>query len=96
MGKHSMDQDTSRETQAWRNAYYIAWVGACNQVAVQSAYSTHAPHLGEDHPAVRAIKGQLEFLQGTSPGPSAEDIQLVLEHAASLGLIDGETGRYIG
>jgi hypothetical protein len=61
-------------------------VGACNPVAVRSAIATHTPALGSDHPAVRAMQGHLDFLEGTSIGPEFEDLDAVLSNARRLGI----------
>jgi hypothetical protein len=80
----------SSDDQAWRDAYYIATVGASNPKGVANALARHVGHLGDDHPAVRAIRGHLEFLQGTSLGPEFDDLREVGRNAARLGLIDGQ------
>lgn len=72
---------------AWRDAYHIAWVGACNPNGVQLTYVKHVERLGSDHPAVRAIRDHLGYLNGESLGPSFEDLEIVTENAKRLGLM---------
>ncbi len=70
---------------AWRDAYLIAWIGASNPKAVQRALDTHSTNLGESYPAVRAIRGHLAFLQGTSLGPDSGELDEVRLNGQRLG-----------
>jgi hypothetical protein len=70
-------ENTSGEEKLWRDAYLIAWIGACNPNSVAKALAAHERDHGADHPAVRAIRGHLEFLRGNSLGPSDEDLEAV-------------------
>jgi hypothetical protein len=70
---------TMRQNDVWKDAYLIAWIGACNQLAVKLILQRHAATYGADHQAVRAIRGHLEFLEGNSLGPEMEDLRAVKE-----------------
>lgn len=59
-----MGEQTATADQAWRDAWQIAWVGACNPLAVTRTLDHHREILGETHPAVVAISGHLAFLHG--------------------------------
>jgi hypothetical protein len=85
----------SAEDQAWRDAYYIADVGASNPKGVARTMEAHINTVGADHPAVRAIAGHLEFLQGHGIGPEFDDLAAVKANARRLGIID-DAGRYVG
>lgn len=74
------------ERVAWRDAYYIAWVGASNPKGVARSLSQWLPILGSNHPAVEAITGHLAFLNGESMGPSSEVLDKVLACAVKLGI----------
>ena len=85
----------SAEDQAWRDAYYIADVGASNPRGVERTLTETSGRVGSDHPAVRAIRGHLEFLRGESLGPSFGDLDAVRVNARRLGIID-DAGKYVG
>ena len=57
---------------AYRDAYLIAWIGACNAKAVQRSLSEHETVLGEAHDAVAAIRGHLDYLRGKGLGPETD------------------------
>jgi hypothetical protein len=54
---------------------------------VTNSLARHNGHLGDDHPAVRAIKGHLAFLKGESLGPELDDLREVERNARRLGLM---------
>jgi hypothetical protein len=68
------------ETALWRDAYHIAWVGASNPKGVARTLQAHQATFGADHIAVRAIRGHLDFLQGTSCGPEFDELDAVRDH----------------
>lgn len=70
---------------AWRDAYGIAWVGASNPRGVQHTIDKHiAAGVDADHPAIQAMQGHLDYLEGRSLGPSSRVLQLVEDHHANL------------
>jgi hypothetical protein len=75
------------ENEAWRDSYFISWVGASNPRAVARTLTRHRAVLGENHVAVRAIAGHLSFLQGASLGPEPEELAEVEAQAWRLGLL---------
>jgi hypothetical protein len=79
--------EAEAENAAWRDAYYIAWIGACNPRAVGATYVKHSNTLGRQHPAVRAIGDHHDFLKGESLGPSLADLESVKMNAQRLGLM---------
>jgi hypothetical protein len=75
------------DAQLWHDAYGIAWIGACNPLGVQHTLDQHyAQGFNEEHPAIRAIEGHLDFLKGRSLGPELADLGAVLDHAKTSGL----------
>lgn len=66
-----------RQNDVWKDAYLIAWIGACNKLAVSLILKRHEATYGADHQAVRAIRGHLEYLEGDSLGPEMEDLRAV-------------------
>ena len=70
----------------WRDAYYIAWIGASNPRGVAHTLDQYREEYGADHAAVRAIAGHLAFLNGDGIGPEFEDLDAVLSNARRLGL----------
>lgn len=89
-----MTVELSPEDQAWKDAYEINWVGACNPVAVASRLAHHSAALMRElhnttaikqHHALRAIAGQLAFLYGLSLGPSEETLDVVKVNAERIG-----------
>ena len=75
------------EDRLWRDAYYIAYIGASNPRGVRHSL-TQIVEAGFDdnHAAVRAIKGHLDFLEGRSLGPEIADLDAVLANARRLGV----------
>jgi hypothetical protein len=78
-----MQDQLTTEDNAWRDAYYIAWVGASNPQAVRRALDGHRSRLGGDHhlvtrtlvlAAVTAIAGQQWVHQRRRPHPSGEGV----------------------
>jgi hypothetical protein len=75
------------EDQLWRDAYNIAWIGASNPRGVRhSITQIFEAGFDDDHAAVRAIKGHLDFLEGRSLGPEFSDLDLVIANARRLGI----------
>lgn len=75
------------EDKAWHAAYLIAWVGASNPRGVALALDEHSTAVGSDHPAVVAIRGHLDYLNGQSLGPAFDILDAVRENAGRLGLL---------
>lgn len=75
------------EDEAWRDAYYIAYVGASNPKAIARTFQRHLAVLGVEHVAVRAIGGHLGYLRGSSLGPAPEELLEVEAQAKRLGLL---------
>jgi hypothetical protein len=74
--------------QLWSDAYYIAVVGASNPRGVSYTYNRWLEKgIAAEHPALRAIKGHLDFLHGTALGPDFDDFDLVKANAVRLGLV---------
>lgn len=79
------DEFTQAEAQAWREAYYIAVVGASNPVSVAGTLGRLSAamlrHIGthgvETHPALRAIAGHLAYLYGYGLGPDSDVLDQV-------------------
>lgn len=71
----------------WRVAYYTAYVGALNPDGVRNAIKTWCDE-GFDfsHPAIRAMAGHLDHLNGNGLGPEMEDLNLVVAYAERLGI----------
>jgi hypothetical protein len=91
-----MTKELSVEDQAWKDAYEINWVGACNPVAVASVLARHSSALMREmhdtagvrqHHALRAIAGQLAYLYGLSLGPSEETLDAVKANAERIGCL---------
>jgi hypothetical protein len=78
--------DKSADT-AWRDAYYIAWIGASNPSGVAASIDKHTKAVGAEHVAVRAMAGHLAYLRGESLGPEAEELEAVRSNAERLGLL---------
>lgn len=80
---------------AWSDAYYIADVGASNPKGVQYTLDKMITerHIPLDHPALRAIGGHLDYLQGRGLGPELDDLREVQANARRLGLIHDD-GSY--
>lgn len=68
-----------------RDAYGIAYVGACNATAVRN---TIEGWLRQGVPAdslpIRCMMGQADFLAGRSLGPSFEDLTAIMDAYAAL------------
>ncbi len=77
----------STDDAAWTDAYRIAWVGASNPRGVSRTLDEHSARFGVDHPAVRAIRGHLDFLRGHGLGPDLDKLRDVERNAKRLGLI---------
>jgi hypothetical protein len=77
------------DDQVWRDAYSIAWVGACNARAVARTLTHYRDTYGANHPAVRAIAGHLAFLDHESLGPEFADLDAVVENGRRLGIHHG-------
>lgn len=97
-----MTAELSAEDQAWKDAYYIAWVGACNPLAVAGTLTRNTSALmGElhdtnairHHPALIAIAGQLGYLYDVSFGPSEDILDAVKANAERLGITGTFDGR---
>ncbi|MBO0820634.1 MAG: hypothetical protein J2P26_07255 [Nocardiopsaceae bacterium] len=71
---------------AWTDADCIARAGASNPARVRRAIARHEAVLGARHPAVKAMRGHLRFLEGTGPGPEPALLGQVDAHARRLGL----------
>lgn len=83
------------EDAAWREAHYIASVGASNPSAVAHALARNSsalqPYLGTDgvrqHPALRAIAGHLAYLYGYGLGPDMGVLDALRQNATRLGIV---------
>jgi len=80
--------------ELWQAAWFVAWAGATNPVAVARSLSEWCLHLGQERlrgtmyvPAVAAITGHLEYLLGRGLGPSGEDLNTVKERCIALGML---------
>jgi hypothetical protein len=83
----------SLEDEAWRAAYYIAYVGASNIGSVARTLVRFNEELGEDHAAVRAIQGHHDYLEGIGLGPEDDELAEVEANAKRLGLIPSQTNE---
>jgi hypothetical protein len=93
--KALLPETTDRdEDGAWSDAYHISYIGASNPTGVRRTWSLRAARLGDDHHAVRAIKGHLDFLEGRGIGPEFDDLDAVKANARRLGIED-EAGNYV-
>jgi hypothetical protein len=83
----------SIQQAVWRHAYFIAYVGASNPVAVARTLMEDTAELrrtGLDvkrHVALRAMAGHLAYLYGIGLGPKVDDLDLVLGEAKRHGLV---------
>lgn len=73
------------EEKAYHDAYLIAWVGASNPKAVERRIERVERQLGPDHVTVRAMRGHLAFLHGTSIGPDDTDLSAIRDYAERKG-----------
>jgi hypothetical protein len=89
MTHDNTDKSDTAESQAWRTAYGIAYVGASNTAGTTLAIHETIVRLRasgiawpdvDTHPAVRAMVGHLAYLTGQGLGPELDDLDRVREH----------------
>ena len=81
---------------AWADAYGIAVTGASNPKGVAYTLDNliRNHHVPVNHPAIRAIEGHLDYLNGNGLGPEMDDFREVEANARRLGITDDE-GKYV-
>ena len=81
MHMHSSYQIEAVHQDPWEDAYGIAYIGASNPKGVENTLNHwKSQGLDESHPAVRAIQGHLDYLNGKGLGPEFDDLEEVLRH----------------
>jgi hypothetical protein len=90
------EQNPFDEDALWREAHRIAWVGASNPAVAATSLGkwtqavitgTGNTEAAKQHPALRAMAGQVAFLFGQALGADDESANQLEKNCQRLGLI---------